>query len=226
MKRLLLLITTTIVLFGCSSNASFDQSMQKAKKAIVEKEFEKAEGFVELALENKKEDKEAKNYQKQLEHYNDGLSKKENNIKEAKIDFEAVIKVKGGSSQLVKYAKEEITQLGKESKKEDTESKEKDKPNQQEQGGENRNLWDSEKDLKLNEFMVSWGTTMKQEYKQYNQSESVDMYGVMLPEEILSNKWTVAVDESPVSIEWSANGKGTKDYQLVAVYSDADTNLI
>ena len=222
MKKLLMIIASTIVLFGCSSNSSFDQSMQKAKEAIVEKEFEKAEGFVELALENKKDDKEAKKYQKQLEHYNDGISKKEKNAKEAKVDFEAVTKIEGGSSQLVKYAKEEITQLGKEPKKEDKKKTE-EKNKKDEVKEEKASLWNPEKDAKLNEFMMSWGPTMDQQYKQYDEKINVDLYGLTLPADILSNSMTMAVGESPVSVEWSTNGEGTKDYQLVAVYSDAET---
>lgn len=229
MKKVLMVLVTTIVLFGCSSNSSFDQSMQKAKEAIVEKEFEKAEGFVELALDNKKDDKEAKNYQKQLEHYSDGLFKKESNVTEAKVDFEAVTKIEGGSAQLVKYAKEEIAQL-KETTKESKESKEakteqstdKDK-NEDTKEEEKTSLWNPEKDAKLNNFMMSWGPTMDQEYKQYNEKTNVDLYGVMLPAAILSNEWTMAVNESPVSVEWSDNGEGNADYQLVAVYSDAET---
>lgn len=226
MKKVLMVLVTTIVLFGCSSNSSFDQSMQKAKEAIVEKEFEKAEGFVELALDNKKDDKEAKNYQKQLEHYSDGLFKKESNVTEAKVDFEAVTKIEGGSAQLVKYAKEEIAQLKETTKESDDakteQSTDKDK-NEDTKEEEKTSLWNPEKDAKLNNFMMSWGPTMDQEYKQYNEKTNVDLYGVMLPAAILSNEWTMAVNESPVSVEWSDNGEGNADYQLVAVYSDAET---
>ena len=70
---------------------------------------------------------------------------------------------------------------------------------------------------------MSWGPTMDQQYKQYDKNNSVDLYGLKLPEAVLSNSWTMAVGESPVSVEWSTDGEGTKDYQLVAVYSDAET---
>ena len=70
---------------------------------------------------------------------------------------------------------------------------------------------------------MSWGPTMDQQYKQYDKKINVDLYGLTLPADILSNSMTMAVGESPVSVEWSTNGEGTKDYQLVAVYSDAET---
>lgn len=225
MKKLLIIISSVVILFGCSSNKPYDQSMQKAKESIVEKEFEKAEGFVELALENKKDDKEAKSYQKQLGYFIDGTSKKESNTKEAKADFEAVTKIEDGSSQLVKYAKEEIVELGKEPQKPDNQKEEKDKKEEvkEEVKKETTSLWNPERDAKLNAFMMSWGQTVNQQYKQYDESTNVDLYGVMLPEAIFSNAWTMAVNESPVSVEWSTTGEGNADYQLVAVYSDADT---
>lgn len=222
MKRLLMIIATTTILFGCSSNSSFDQSMQKAKEAIVEKEFEKAEGFVELALENKNDNEEAKSYQKQLEYFNEGISKKETNVKEAKTDFEAVLKIEDGSTQLVKYAEEEILQLRKTAKK-DSQKKDMEKAKKEEVKEEKTTLWNPEKDTKLYEFMMSWGQTMDQQYQQYNETNNVDLYGVLLPKAILSNTWEMVVEESPISVEWSTNGEGTKDYQLVAVYSDAET---
>ena len=76
------------------------------------------------------------------------VSKKETNIKEAKVDFEAVTKIEGGSSQLVKYAKEEITQLGKEPKKEDKKKTE-EKNKKDEVKEEKASLWNPEKDAKL-----------------------------------------------------------------------------
>ncbi|MFW7394196.1 MAG: DUF4767 domain-containing protein, partial [Vagococcus fluvialis] len=35
--------------------------------------------------------------------------------------------------------------------------------------------------------------------------------------------WQVAINEQPVEMEWSETGTGEKAYQLVAVYSDAET---
>lgn len=85
---------------------------------------------------------------------------------------------------------------------------------------ETASFWNSEKDTKLNEFMISWGQTMSQ---QYNKANNVDLYGLKLSEIVLTNNMTMAVGESPVSVEWSENGEGSKDYQLVVVYSDAET---
>ncbi|RHH69032.1 MULTISPECIES: DUF4767 domain-containing protein [Vagococcus] len=64
---------------------------------------------------------------------------------------------------------------------------------------------------------------MGQNYKEYNQSNSVDLYGLKVPGDIFNGTWTMAINNQPVQVEWSETGEGSAPYQLVAVYSDADT---
>ncbi len=57
-------------------------------------------------------------------------------------------------------------------------------------------IWTEAKAEELSAFMTSWGNTMDQSYKNYSPENNVDFYGMSL---------------------------GEKAYQLVAVYSDAET---
>lgn len=84
-------------------------------------------------------------------------------------------------------------------------------------------LWDANKSAQLAEFMASWGKEMDQQYKSYSNQTSVDLYGLPLPQAILNGEWTAAIGEMPVSMEWSEDGTGQADFEIVAVYSDAET---
>ena len=81
-------------------------------------------------------------------------------------------------------------------------------------------LWNANKSAQLAAFMSDWGPKMNQEYKSYTPESNVNYYGAQYPDELSKNN--TAVDDSPVSIEWSGNGEGNKDYAVVAVYSDAE----
>lgn len=84
-------------------------------------------------------------------------------------------------------------------------------------------LWNPNKSAQLAAFMSSWSQTMGQQYKSYTSQMNVDLYGLQIPQAILNGEWTMAIGESPVSAEWSENGTGQAGYQIVAVYSDAET---
>lgn len=87
-------------------------------------------------------------------------------------------------------------------------------------------LWNTDKAQELNSFMASWGQTMGQQYEEYAPGNNVDLYGLQVPDAVLpktSTGWTVAVNEAPVVIDWSTDGKNAEGYALVAVYSDAAT---
>lgn len=212
-----------LLLVSCGKNDTYNQSMEKAKKAINEEKFEQAESFVEMALENKPKEEEAKNYQKQITSYNQAMAfKKKKETKNAVIKLDEVIKVKDGSIQLVEYAKKEKDKLAKEKEEPKKESNKKDKKNKNTKETSEK-LWNTSKADKLRDFMVGFSQAMDQNYKEYSQSQSVDLYGVKLPSAVLNNEWQMAVNEEAVSIEWSETGEGSKPYQLVAVYSDADT---
>lgn len=83
-------------------------------------------------------------------------------------------------------------------------------------------LWDNEKANVLADFMASWGKMMNQSYNRFSPGHNTDLYGLRLPDTVLSGNWTMAVDGQPVSVSWSDDGNGNADYQLVAVYSDAE----
>ncbi|MFW7432907.1 hypothetical protein [Vagococcus carniphilus] len=88
----------SFLLVSCGKNDTYDQSMQKAKEAINEEKFEEAESFVDLALESRPKEDEAKNYQKQIQSYNKAMAfKKKKETKNAVIKLDEVIKVKEGS---------------------------------------------------------------------------------------------------------------------------------
>jgi uncharacterized protein YceK len=81
-------------------------------------------------------------------------------------------------------------------------------------------LWSTTKSAELASFMSSWGQEMGQQYQSYDNQSQVDYYGLQVPKSILDGEWTMVIDQTPVSVEWTDNGEGEADFQLVAVYSD------
>lgn len=87
-------------------------------------------------------------------------------------------------------------------------------------------LWNPEKARELNQFVIEWGKTMKQTYREYTPEQNVDLYGLQLPRTVLTGKdgWQAVVNENPIELAWSEDGQTSGDeYALVAVFSDADT---
>ncbi|EGP5214012.1 DUF4767 domain-containing protein [Enterococcus faecium] len=84
-------------------------------------------------------------------------------------------------------------------------------------------LWNADKAAQLEAFMTTWGQTMGQQYKSYTNQMSVDLYGLKVPQAILNGEWKMAIGGVPASAEWSESGTGQADYQITAVYSDAET---
>lgn len=224
-KKMLLMSFLLVVVTACGNSGNFDQSMQKTKEAIIEKKFEQAEGFVEMALESKPKDEEAKNYQTQLKYYINALDYIDTKeYDKAKSSLDAVIKVKNGSDKLVDYAKKEKKELdNKQSENKTTESKETKEENTKKEEDKSSALWTEDKKNSLRDFMSQFSNKMGQNYKEYGPSNSVDLYGVKVPGDIFNGQWTMAINNQPVQVEWSETGEGSAPYQLVAVYSDADT---
>lgn len=223
LKKVSLICVLLIVMTACGKSNQFDQSMQKTKEAIIEKKFEEAEGFVEQALESKPKNTEAKQYQSQLKLYigaKEYADKKD--YDKALANLDSVISTKNGSSKLIEYAKKDKKDIASKkdsAKKEDSKDEEK----TSEKESDKKALWDESKKDSLRGFMVKFSHTMGQNYKEYNRHDSVDLYGVSLPADILNDEWKMAVNNQAVQVEWSDNGLGNAPYQLVAVYSDADT---
>lgn len=86
-------------------------------------------------------------------------------------------------------------------------------------------LWNQEKAADLSSFMVSFGAQANVLYYEYNQQKNVDFYGLSLPESVLgaSSEWKMVLDETPVVVNWSDDGTSAAGYNLVAVFSDAET---
>ncbi len=84
-------------------------------------------------------------------------------------------------------------------------------------------LWDTNKASKLETFVTQWGKTLGQEYKSYNLQNNVSLYGTPLPQAVINGDWKMAINEAPVTVQWSEDGTGQADFNLVAVYSDVET---
>ena len=78
MKKILIMIMVcTIFITGCT-NKKYEEMMTNGKTAVANKEYEKAENFFSLALEEKNNDKEADALSKQVTKLNEALKLKEN----------------------------------------------------------------------------------------------------------------------------------------------------
>lgn len=116
-KTGLSLCSLLLVISACGKGKNYDQSMQKAKEAIIERKFEQAEGFIELALESKPKDSQAKTYQSQLSSYSKGIEEIEKGEKKQAISqLDTVINTKNGSKKLAEYAKKDKEELEKKEK--------------------------------------------------------------------------------------------------------------
>ncbi|WP_203363900.1 lysozyme inhibitor LprI family protein [Bacillus sp. REN10] len=89
MKRLLVVVLVLIVLTGCGSSL-YDESMEQAKLAMANGEFDKAKVSFELALEEKPDDPEASGVYQQLVVYEDAQKA----LEDGQWD-EALTKIKG-----------------------------------------------------------------------------------------------------------------------------------
>ncbi len=84
-------------------------------------------------------------------------------------------------------------------------------------------LWDKNKASQLATFVPQWGKSLGQEYKSYNPQNNVSLYGTSLPQAVINGNWKMAINEVPVTVQWSEDGTGQADFNLVAVYSDVET---
>lgn len=77
--------------------------------------------------------------------------------------------------------------------------------------------WNAEKAGKLADFMVGWGAQMNQtDYVQLGSGDSQQKGDIGQIDYINNNR--VAVNEVPVTVEWSTDGNGQADYQIVDSY--------
>lgn len=99
------------MLAGCS-NGNFDKVMDEGKTALTNKEYKNALSSFEKALDEKKDDSDAKVLVEQTKAMIEAVKlKEETKVEESIKSFEKVENMKDGNSTLVKQAKEERTAL-------------------------------------------------------------------------------------------------------------------
>lgn len=102
---------TFLMLAGCS-NGNFDKAMDEGKTALTNKEYKNALSSFEKALDEKKDDSDAKTLVEQTKVMIEAVKlKEETKVEESIKSFEKVENMKNGNATLVKQAKEERTAL-------------------------------------------------------------------------------------------------------------------
>lgn len=102
---------TFLMLAGCS-NGNFDKAMDEGKTALTNKEYKNALSSFEKALDEKKDDSDAKMLVEQTKVMIEAVKlKEETKVEESIKSFEKVENMKNGNTTLVKQAKEERTAL-------------------------------------------------------------------------------------------------------------------
>lgn len=77
-------------------------------------------------------------------------------------------------------------------------------------------LWNNNKSQELDKFMKQWAPTMHQSYTKYNGSTDLKTAsGSQFPSDFKKS----TVNNSNDSIGWNPKGKGTYDYNVVAIYN-------
>lgn len=84
-------------------------------------------------------------------------------------------------------------------------------------------FWTPEKDKQLQNFMAAWGKVMGQSYQRNDEAHNTSYAGLAFPADFKSR--TLAVDGQAVSVEWSPNGTGSSQYNVVAVFSAGEKSF-
>lgn len=138
----------------------------------------------------------------------------ENTRTKATIETDTTIETKKSKTQSTEQTTTEMKQSLEASASSITESSSEEVKN---------TLWDTNKASRLETFVTQWGKTLGQEYKSYNLQNNVSLYGTPLPQAVINGDWKMAINEAPVTVQWSEDGTGHADFNLVAVYSDVET---
>ncbi len=138
----------------------------------------------------------------------------ENTRTKATIETDTTIETKKSKTQSTEQTTTEMKQSVEASASSITESSSEEVKN---------TLWDTNKASQLETFVTQWGKTLGQEYKSYNPQNNVSLYGTPLPSAVIDGNWKMAINEAPVTVQWSEDGTGHADFNLVAVYSDVET---
>ena len=138
----------------------------------------------------------------------------ENTRTKATVETDTTIETKKSKTQSTEQTTTEMKQSVEASASSITESSSEEVKN---------TLWDTNKASQLETFVTQWGKTLGQEYKSYNLQNNVSLYGTPLPSAVIDGNWKMAINEAPVTVQWSEDGTGQADFNLVAVYSDVET---
>ncbi|MBK5347191.1 hypothetical protein JFU18_10110 [Bacillus sp. TH22] len=112
MRKLLTVIGLTFLMLAGCSNGDFDKAMDEGKTALTNKEYKNALSSFERALDEKKDDSDAKVFVEQTKAMIEAVKlKEEAKLEESIKSFEKVESVKNGSNALIKQATEERTAL-------------------------------------------------------------------------------------------------------------------
>ncbi|MED2866487.1 hypothetical protein P4263_12760 [Bacillus thuringiensis] len=112
MKKLLMVIGLTFLMLAGCSNGNFEKAMDEGKTALTNKEYKNALSSFEQALDEKKDDSDAKVLVEQTKVMIEAVKlKEETKIEESIKSFEKVENMKNGNTTLIKQAKEERTAL-------------------------------------------------------------------------------------------------------------------
>ncbi|PHA29940.1 hypothetical protein [Bacillus wiedmannii] len=112
MKKLLMVIGLTFLMLAGCSNGNFDKAMDEGKTALTNKEYKNALSSFEKALDEKKDDSDAKMLVEQTKVMIEAVKlKEETKVEESIKSFEKVENMKDGNNTLIKQAKEERTAL-------------------------------------------------------------------------------------------------------------------
>ncbi|EPN3640002.1 DUF4767 domain-containing protein [Enterococcus faecium] len=138
----------------------------------------------------------------------------ENTRTKATVETDTTIEAKKSKTQSTEQTTTEMKQSVEASASSITESSSEEVKN---------TLWDTNKASQLETFVTQWGKTLGQEYKSYNLQNNVSLYGTLLPQAVINGNWKMAINEAPVTVQWSEDGTSQADFNLVAVYSDVET---
>ncbi|WP_237979756.1 hypothetical protein [Bacillus thuringiensis] len=112
MKKLLMVIGLTFLMLAGCSNGNFDKAMDEGKTALTNKEYKNALSSFEKALDEKKDDSDAKMLVEQTKIMIEAVKlKEETKVEESIKSFEKVENMKDGNNTLIKQAKEERAAL-------------------------------------------------------------------------------------------------------------------
>lgn len=80
-------------------------------------------------------------------------------------------------------------------------------------------VWSSAKSQALKTYMASFSQAMNQQYADYQPGNETHFFGLNYPSYFKEDK--LAVDDQHVTADWSADGTGSNDYNVVGIYSDS-----